>query len=356
MPTAKDALEGAKALGRAIHSPDETALEHDLRVEAEKAKPEETTALVVTTPGQPIELSKGWSTEQVQLVKDTIAKSADLTDNEFLLFIATCQRMQLDPLARQIHAVKRGGKLSIQVGIDGFRAIADRTGKLAGNDDPVFEKHSAAKPELADYPQKATVTVHKLVAGEPRPFRASARWAEYYPGKGGPGFMYRKMPYLMLGKCAEALALRKAFPAELGGVYVPEEMAQARQGETSAPPENGPQESTWTPPTGTMEQLRKIGAAEIIPIGNEGTKGRPLGDLSQEHVDRLAKWVAARDQDFAVKFAPFVWAIDQLRTKTDEELEIEREFREVRDKNLARLKSDEPREPGEESPDEGGYQ
>ena len=323
-------------------------IEHDLQQELED--PESTTALVVTTPGQPIELSKGWSTEQVQLVKDTIAKAAELTDNEFLLFVATAQRMQLDPLARQIHAVKRGGKLSIQVGIDGFRAIADRTGKLAGNDDPVYEKHSAAQKDLADYPQKATVTVHKLVAGEPRPFRASARWSEYYPGKGGPGFMYRKMPFLMLGKCAEALALRKAFPAELGGVYVPEEMAQAglahiepeTRAEAAEKAETPPAPAAFVPPTGTMEQLRKIGAAEIVPIGNEGTKGKPLGDLSQAHVDRLAKWVAQRGQDFAVRYAPFVWAIEQLRTKTEDELEEARHARE--------------REPGEEPPDEGGYQ
>ena len=67
----------------------------------------EETALVVKTPGAPLELSTGWTPDQVQLVKETIAKSADLTDDEFRLFIATCQRMKRDPLARQIHAVKR---------------------------------------------------------------------------------------------------------------------------------------------------------------------------------------------------------------------------------------------------------
>ncbi len=297
-----------------------TETEGSLKMEAEKAKPEPTTVLV-THPGQPIELSKGWSREQVDLVKSTIGKAADLTDDEFLLFVATAQRLQLDPIARQIHAVKRGGKLSIQVGIDGFRAIADRTGKCAGNSDPTFESDG-------DQPVTASVTVHKLVEGDPRPFTATARWAEYYPGDGKEGFMWRKMPFLMLGKCAEALALRKAFPAELGGVYAPEEMDQVGQGVTSEQPEKGPEEPAWAPPTGSPEELRKIAAGVEVPFGNEATKGRPLGDLSQEHVDRLAKWCAARDEGFKAANGRFLWALETMRTQTDDELEAARVDRE----------------------------
>jgi hypothetical protein len=110
----------------------------------------------------------------------------------------------------------------IQTGIDGYRLIADRTGKLAGISDVEYE-------EFDDRPRKATVTVKKIVGGQIQEFTATARWSEYVQSKkdGTPNGMWAKMPFLMLGKCAEALALRKAFPADLSGVYTNEEMMQA---------------------------------------------------------------------------------------------------------------------------------
>jgi len=157
--------------------------------------------------------------EQIDLIKQTVAK--ETTDNELALFLYTAKRTGLDPLVRQIHAVKRSGKMSIQVGIDGFRLVAQRTGCHAGTDDPVYE---IGKDGL---PVKASVTVYRIVNGQRCPFTATARWSEYFPGE-AQGFMWKKMPFLMLGKCAEGLALRKAFPAELSGVYAPEEMEQDR--------------------------------------------------------------------------------------------------------------------------------
>lgn len=160
--------------------------------------------------------------EKVALLKRTICKGS--TDDEFALFVSQCKRTGLDPFAKQIHAVKRWDKkanreiMQVQVGIDGYRLIAERTGLYAGNDDPVFDNE--------DQPRKATVTVYKLVGGVRCPFTASARWEQYYPGD-KQGFMWNRMPHLMLGKCAEALALRKAFPAELSGLYTSEEMEQA---------------------------------------------------------------------------------------------------------------------------------
>lgn len=163
-----------------------------------------------------------WTPEQTQLLKDTVCKGA--TDDEFKIFCYAVQRTGLDPFMRQIHSVKRWNAkanredMSIQVGIDGYRLIADRTGLYAGNEEAVFDNEKA--------PNKATVVVYKMVQGQRCPFSATARWAEYYPGD-KQGFMWKKMPCVMLGKVAEALALRKAFPAELSGVYTNEEMEQA---------------------------------------------------------------------------------------------------------------------------------
>jgi hypothetical protein len=134
-------------------------------------------------------------------------------------------------LARQIYFQKRFNKrkqkfeMTIITGIDGYRLIADRTGQYAGNDDPTFDDEENVR--------KATVTVYKIVSNIRCPFTASARWEQYYPGD-EQGFMWRKMPHLMLGKCAEALALRKAFPAELSGIYIKEEMDQAEMEAPSA--------------------------------------------------------------------------------------------------------------------------
>src|SRR5262249_39029077 len=93
---------------------------------------------------------------------------------------------------------------------------------LAGNDDPEY----TFKDGETVVPLTASVTVYRLVQGQRCPFKASARWAEYKP-PAGQDHMWLKMPQLMLGKCAEALALRKAFPKQLHGIYERAEMAQA---------------------------------------------------------------------------------------------------------------------------------
>lgn len=154
---------------------------------------------------------------KVALIKRMVAK--DATDDELELFLHQCRRTGLDPMSKQIYFQKRAGKPVIITGVDGYRLVADRTGKYAGNDDPIFDDEQNVG--------RATVTVYKMVGGTRCPFTATARWDQYYPGDGAVGTMWRKMPHLMLGKCAETLALRKAFPAELSGVYTHEEMEQA---------------------------------------------------------------------------------------------------------------------------------
>ena len=81
------------------------------------------------------------------------------------------------------------------------------------------------KPGSVDF--EATVRVHRdRGMGNRGAWSATARWSEYYPGD-QQGHMWKKMPNRMLEKCAEALALRKAFPSELSGLYVREELDQA---------------------------------------------------------------------------------------------------------------------------------
>jgi phage recombination protein Bet len=167
-----------------------------------------------------------FDTDKIELIRRTVAR--DATEDELKLFMHQCQRTGLDPLSKQIYFSKyrtRGGpQVAFITSIDGYRLIADRTGKYAGNDDPVYGENLKHKGK--DVPAKATVCVWKMVDGHRYPFTASAHWKEYVPAD-KKDFMWLRMPFLMLGKVAEALALRKAFPSELSNMYTHEEMDQS---------------------------------------------------------------------------------------------------------------------------------
>lgn len=172
---------------------------------------------------------KYFTEEQMKLLSDHIMKGANPLELQY--FGEVCKRVGLDPFKKQIHAVQRYDNnakrmvWSYQTGIDGYRSIANSTGTYAGSDEPKFLPADESTPN----PTKATVTVWKIVAGQRVPFSASARWDEYVQmtRDGAPNSMWRKMPYGQLAKCAEALALRKAFPERLSGIHTDEEMEQA---------------------------------------------------------------------------------------------------------------------------------
>ncbi len=153
--------------------------------------------------------------------------------SDLIFFLQVAQTTGLNPLAKQVYAVyrwdSRAGKevMVIQTGIDGLRSIAEKTGNYAGSDEGKFDYPEPPVPSI-NYPTRATVTVYKInhITGERMPTTATAQWAEYYPGEGAVGNMWRKLPETMLEKCAEAKALRKAFP-NTAQLYVPEEMERA---------------------------------------------------------------------------------------------------------------------------------
>lgn len=151
-----------------------------------------------------------WTPEQMKLITRTVAKGA--TPDELALFFNVAKQTGLNVFTKQLHFVKRNvwnpetkqkeAVGTIQTGIDGYRAIAERTGQLAGSDDIVFDD------ETAEHPNKATVTIYRMVGGQRCAFTASAYWNEYAPqyknkttGLMEVSGQWQKMPYLMLGKC-----------------------------------------------------------------------------------------------------------------------------------------------------------
>lgn len=163
---------------------------------------------VVTTPKL--------NDEKKNLIKSLYCKNS--TDAELQLFLYACQKTGLDPFMKQIYAIKRGNTMTIQTAIDGLRLIAERTGNYSPGKEAEFSYDE--KGNLVS----ATAFIKKRTSdGIWHDVSACAYFVEYNPGQG----LWIKMPRAMLSKCAEALALRKAFPAELSGIYTDDEMEQA---------------------------------------------------------------------------------------------------------------------------------
>jgi phage recombination protein Bet len=231
-----------------------------------------------------------WTPEQTQLISTTIAPGC--SNDELRLFAYACQRTGLDPFSKQIYAIKRGGKMTIQAGIDGLRSIAERTGQLdgsetlwCGDDGAWTDVWLGNKP-----PAAAKTTIWRKGAGHP--FTGVARFQDYNAGQG----LWTKMGATMIAKCSEALALRKAFPADLSGVYSTDEMDQAVEPVTvtTAPALPAGDDKVFTAGKAAIAKATTMEALAKVTERMEARKG----DLSTEQQEALLALALDKEASF----------------------------------------------------------
>jgi phage recombination protein Bet len=240
------------------------------------------------------------------------------------------QRTGLDPFSRQIYMIARwdsqarAEKFTIQTGIDGFRVIAERHPQYGGQLGPEWCGADGVWHDVwvSDKPPVAA-RVGVIRKDWLQPCYATALFREYagtakdkQTGQMVLTRMWREKGALMIAKCAEALALRKAFPQDLSGLYTAEEMTQADQHAAAQIPQQRPADPDWASKPATAHE-RATGqpepgwtdeewgsavqaaaeAGDVLGLQNLWRKAkaeRPTDIELREHITQAADEVKAR--------------------------------------------------------------
>lgn len=213
-------------------------------------------------PEHPSEIAAKLPPEDYDLIKRSCG-GGKLDDDEMRLFLFECARRKVHPLSKLIYPMvfvdsKGVRTLTFVTSIDYMRAKADETGEYAPGSPTEYEYNRDGVLLFA------RVHVLKFVKGQMVEFSEEAAWKEFLPGQEFKQAMWKKMPRVMLAKCAEARALRRGWPKELHGIYAEEEMDQASD-----------------PPAGSVPVLSKKGD-EPWPADD----GEALSHVS-DRIDRL---------------------------------------------------------------------
>lgn len=235
-----------------------------------------------------------WDDKQLAVLYQT-GIGEDVSKAEMASFLHECQRRKLDPFTRQIYLIgrfdKRAGRTVYrsQTSIDGFRLIARRSADTSGIDyayeDTIWFDKDGGRHEVwlsAEPPAAAKV----VVVRNGNRHDAVARLGAYVPTnrEGKPTGLWQNMPDTMIAKCAEALALRKAFPEDLGGLYTAEEMGQAdNQTVTATIVQDAPKATVSRP--APAERPAPVGEADedAQPYAEEAHLVRTLDALKDVH-------------------------------------------------------------------------
>ncbi|MGW3383394.1 phage recombination protein Bet [Streptomyces albogriseolus] len=233
-----------------------------------------------------------WTDEQAAVLRQSGIDN-EVTSAELASFLHLCQRTMLDPFSRQIYLIgrydRRAGRkvFTPQTSIDGYRVTAHRAAAKAGHklgyEDTKWCDTSGkwADVWLAQEPPAAAKVV---VVRDGQRFPAVAKYAEYVQTDrdGNPIGLWKKMPATMTAKCAEALALRMAFPNDLAGVYTAEEMAQA----DNPTPEQQPQPAFVQPVR--RDYLAEAQAAETADVVRALWAEAKQAGAPTEYLDQIA--------------------------------------------------------------------
>jgi len=240
-----------------------------------------------------------WGDQVVREVKDMLF-SGDASDTELNLFLRRCAQLRFDPMGRQIFPIKRWDAqkgrevMQIQIGINGLRTIADRTGLYGGQKGPYWTGDGQTWREVwpGDNNDLLAAKVGIIRKDFDEPLWAVARWTDYVATtkNGEPTFMWSKMGPHMLAKCAEALGIRKAFPRRTKGLYTPAEMEQADDAPQGQ--EHSGQETPsgqWSPSQGQINRIYAIAK-------DEGWDTGLIDEIIQTRYDAPSKQELSRDQ------------------------------------------------------------